>query len=302
MEASDLRAEYRATRHRPRSASLPALEPRRPLARPVGQRRLAIEWQRQPTLLAWSQADLGEAGELAGWQRCAHPVGWAKVDLRHLGAEARTDIANRERHFPAIGMRGDGKIAVGETCVGQIRSRTGTRARSRWRRTNGIRQGRARGSRRPRRCRGTARAGWSAFARDRPGKVTGRRPPGSASPRRIAARASAPATPGYQVSSTAAVRASHGISTGAAVVRTTMVRGLAPAIAAISLSCCHGRSSVGRSCPSPASSQATTIAVRAEQAATTAAARAFSSASGLIQARRSRIGPFGPARALIAIA
>ena len=53
-----------------------------------------------------------------------------------------------------------------------------------------------------------------------------------------------------------------------------MVRGLAPATAAISLSCCHGRSSAGRSCPSPASSQATTIAVRAERAAATAAARA----------------------------
>jgi len=123
--------------------------------------------------------------------------------------------------------------------------------------------------------------------------VAGSRPPGSTSPNSTCAIAVPPSSPGYHASSSPAIPARHGVSTGAPVSSTTTVRLLAAATAEISESwspqatCAFWGSSggivlsiVGAQCgvsdmhdlssPSLSESPATTIATPARCAAATA--------------------------------
>ena len=81
-----------------------------------------------------------------------------------------------------------------------------------------------------------------------------------------------PSWPGYQASTTAATLLSHGISTGPPVFKTTTVRGLAAATAAIKASWSPGKERSRRSKASLLKSLANTTATWAERAARAAAA------------------------------
>ena len=87
------------------------------------------------------------------------------------------------------------------------------------------------------------------------GKVAGRRPLGSASPKSTLASAGPARDPGYHASSSPASLPRHGVSTGPPVSSTTMVFPFAAATFAMSASwspCASGHSSVRqlRSAPS----------------------------------------------------
>ena len=116
------------------------------------------------------------------------------------------------------------------------------------------------------------------------GNVMGSRPPGSTSPNKVAAIALPSSSPGYQASSTPATWSSHGMSTGAPVLSTTTVRGLAAATADTSASWNPGSARVARSIPSASMSPTNTTATSEALAAATACAIAGSSApAGAVQ-------------------
>ena len=103
--------------------------------------------------------------------------------------------------------------------------------------------------------------------------MIGRRPVGSDVPTTMSASASAPSSPGYQVTRTAAARSAQGISTGDPALTTTTVRGLASSTASTSSRWRPGNDRSGRSRPSVSHcpfEPTTTTATSAAPAAATA--------------------------------
>src|ERR1700749_3712962 len=92
------------------------------------------------------------------------------------------------------------------------------------------------------------------------GKVSGSLPDGSTLPNSTSATASPSSSPGYQASTMPATLPTHGISTGAPDLSTTMVFGLAAATASTSASWLPERARLVRSVPSVSLSPTITIA------------------------------------------
>ena len=140
----------------------------------------------------------------------------------------------------------------------------------------------------PRRCRGSGRAG-RVFALGSAGKVTGRRPPGSASPSRIAAGLTRRDTRSRARLPSHQHRCRGGQDNDGARGAGPQRRSACPAA--------QGRSSAGPSWLGPH-----LVPGHDNHSWPRPRPRRVLVASGVIQARRSRIGPFGPARVLIATA
>ena len=103
---------------------------------------------------------------------------------------------------------------------------------------------------------------WGRSASDL-AKVMGSLAEGLTVPKSRLAMAWPPPMPGYQASITPLTLSSHGMETGLPVTRTTTVRGLAFATAAMRASWLSGRASVGASPPSDMYWSAKTMATSA---------------------------------------
>ena len=115
------------------------------------------------------------------------------------------------------------------------------------------------------------------------GKVHGRRPPGSASPKSTSATARPPSWPGSQHQSSPGTDPAHERSIGDPATTATTVRGWTATTASISSTCRPGSSSDVRSRPSVSQSLSrptTTSATSASAAAATARSKASGSSGG----------------------